>query len=117
MIWRRTRFSRAFSCCCISAMRALRSWLTCFLGTVILGLLRGTAVRRLYVLYGGHPRCPPTARDCVGDGLLGPVLDAQVAAGPVRGRRWSEPGSGRPDVSTRARRHHLARHPDAAPDG
>src|SRR5665647_1934157 len=63
---------------------------------------------------GGHPRCPPTARDWVGDGLLGPVLDARVAAGPVRGRRWSEPGSGRPDVSTRARRHHLARHPDAA---
>src|SRR5450759_3677852 len=55
MIWRRTRLSRAFSCCCISAMRALRSWLTCFLGMVILGLLRGTAVRRFYVLDGDIP--------------------------------------------------------------
>src|SRR6186713_2185444 len=85
MICRRTRFSRAFSFCCSSAMRALRSWLTGFLGTVILVGARGySGGRRCRVLHRGTPKLYGFK-----GGILCGRLRETVSVTDLQLRRWT----------------------------
>ncbi len=84
MICSRVRRSRAFSCCCICATRALRSWLTCFLGTC------DRPVGRV-VFRGGRPPGGPLARE-TGASVRGlPPRTGAVGAVVQTGRVTSEP--------------------------